>query len=139
LFVTPSFTTDAPPVGYDYMIGPIDFRAEFKPTNYGDDDVLKRDWRHALVYEPETVSSVVRVQLIPDFQNSDDEEGTIENEVGDVGAGRTFDLSYNKGRQTRPVGRRIFDFEQVIITNFAPEQPIRILNHVLMVEPHISK
>jgi hypothetical protein len=37
------------------------------------------------------------------------------------------------------MARQIYDFEQVVITNFAPEQPVRILNHVLMVEPHISK
>lgn len=139
LFVTPSFTNDAPTDEYEYMLGPIDFRAEFKPTNYGDDDVLKRTWRQALVYEPAAVSSIVRVQLIPDFQNSDDEEGSVVAPDGTTGQGHVFDLSYTKGRQVRPVGRHLYNFEQVVLTNFAPDQPVQILNHLLMIDPHTSK
>lgn len=139
LFVTPSFTTDAPPAGWDYMLAPIDFMAKFKPTNFGDDDTLKRSWRQVLVHEPEMVSSIVRVQLIPDFQESDDDEGSIVAPDGTTGSGHTFDLSYPRGRQVRPVPRRLYNFEQVVLSNFAPEQPVRILNHLLMVDPHTSK
>ena len=139
LFVTPSFTDDAPTDEFEYMLGPIDFLAKFKPTNYGDDDVLKRNWRQALVYEPAAVTSIVRVQLIPDFQNSDDEEGSVVAPDGTVGQGHTFDLSYSRGRQVRPVGRNLYNFEQVVLSNFAPDQPVAILNHLLMLDPHTSK
>jgi hypothetical protein len=139
LFVTPPLPTGEDLVGYDYMVGPIDFRAEFKPTSYGDDDVLKRDWRQIVVHNPEDVSSVIRVELRPDFQLSDDEEGTIVNEAGETGEGRTFDMNFSRGRQVRPVGRRIFNFEQVIITNFAPNSPVRLLNHILATAAHTSK
>jgi hypothetical protein len=136
LYVTPSFVNDAPSVDDDYLIGAIEFLAEFKPTNYGDDDTLKRNWRHALVYEPEDKKSVVRIRLIPDFQNIDDAENVDDGTEGD---GFLVDLSFAKGRQTLPVGRKIYNFEQVVISQFAPEAPVRILNHVVMVEPHTSK
>jgi len=139
LFITPAFTNDAPTDEFDYMIGPIDWMAKLKPSNFGDDDVLKRNWRQVLVHEVEQVSSIVRVQLIPDFQSSDEEEPEIVAPAGDTGQGHTFDLSYPKGRQVRAVGRHLYNFEQVVLTNFAPEQPIRILNHLLMVDPHTSK
>lgn len=136
LYVTPSFVNDAPSVDDDYLIGAIEFLAEFKPTNYGDDDTLKRNWRHALVYEPEDKKSVVRIRLIPDFQNIDDAENVDDGTEGD---GFLVDLSFAKGRQTLPVGRKLYNFEQVVISQFAPEAPVRILNHVVMVEPHTSK
>lgn len=139
LFVTPPLPVGESLAGYEYMIGPIDFRAEFKPTNYGDDDTLKRNWRQIIVHEPEDVSSVVKVEIIPDFQLSDDEEGSIVNEAGDTGDGRTFDMNFSRGRQTRPVGRRLFDYEQIVITNFAPNSPVRLLNHVMAAAPHTSK
>jgi hypothetical protein len=50
-----------------------------------------------------------------------------------------FDLSYPKGRQVRAVGRKLYNFEQVVLTNFAPDEPVRILNHLLAVDPHGSK
>jgi hypothetical protein len=139
LFVTPAFTDDAPTDEFEYMLGPIDWLAKFKPTNFGDDDTLKRDWRQVIVHEPEMVTSIVRVQLVPDFQLSDDEEDTVVAPDGSTGQGRTFDMAFPKGRQVQPVGRRLYNFEQVILSNFAPEQPIRILNHLLMVDPHTSK
>jgi hypothetical protein len=139
LFVTPPLDVGTDLTGYDYMIGPIDFRAEFKPTNYGDDDMLKRDWRQIITYEPEDVTSTIRVQLIPDLQNSDDDEGNVVNEAGETGQGRTFDLNYSRGRQLRPVGRNLYNYEQIVITNFAPNQPVRILNHTIASAPHTSK
>jgi hypothetical protein len=140
LFITGPFTSfDAGITGYDYMIGPIDWRAEFKPTNYGDDDSLKRNWRQIIVHEPEDVSSVVRVELKPDFQFSDDDEGNVVGEDGEVGLGRTFNMSFVRGRQVAPVGNHLFNFVQVILTNFAPNSPVRILNHLLATQPHTSK
>jgi hypothetical protein len=139
LFVTPPLDANTDITGYDYMIGPIDFRAEFKPTSYGDDDALKRNWRQIITYEPEDVTSTIRVQLVPDFQGEDDEEGSVVDAEGEVGAGRTFDLSYSRGRQLRPTGRRLYNYEQLIITNFAPNQPVRLLNHQMAVAPHTSK
>lgn len=140
LYVTPPFTSaNAGLDGYDYMIGPIDFRAEFKPTNFGDDDSLKRNWRQIVVHEPEEVSSEIRVELRPDFQLSDDEELSVVGEDGETGAGRVFNLNFAKGRQVQPVGRRLYDFEQVVITNFAPNSPVRLINHVMAAAPHTSK
>jgi hypothetical protein len=139
LFVTPSFVNDAPAVGDEYMIGPIELLAEFKPTNYGDDDTLKRNWRHALTYVPEASRSVVRIRLLPDFQEEDEEEDVIVDPQGNIGQGFTVDLSFPKGRQTLPTGRKLYNYEQVVISQFAPEAPVRILNHVIMVAPHTSK
>ncbi len=139
LFITPSFTDDAPTSEYEYMLGPIDWLAKFKPTNLGDDDLLKRNWRHVLVHEPELVSSIVRVQLIPDFSQIDEDGDAVVAADGTTGRGREFDLSYPKGRQVQPTGRKLYNFEQVVLSNFAPEQPVRILNHLLAVDPHLSK
>lgn len=139
LFVTPPLPTGADLTGYEYWIGAIDFRAEFKPTSYGDDDTLKRNWRQIITHDPEVVTSLVRVEIRPDFQESDDEELTVVNEDGEVGAGRTFNMNFARGRQIRPVGRRIYNFEQVVITNFGTNQPVSILNHYLGVDPHTSK
>jgi hypothetical protein len=139
LFITPPLDTGVDLTGYEYWIGPIDWRAEFKPTSIGDDDVLKRNWRHILTHDPEDVTSLVRIQLVPDFQESDDEEGSVLNDAGVEGAGREFDLSFERGRQLHPIGRNLYNYEQVILTNFATNQPVRILNHILAIDPHTSK
>lgn len=139
LFITPPLAAGVDLTGYEYWIGPIDFRAEFKPTSYGDDDSLKRNWRQILTHDPEDVSSPVRVQIIPDFQFSDDEEGSVTNEVGETGDGRVFDMNFVRGRQIHPVGRNLYNFEQIVLTNFGTNQPVRILNHYLGVDPHTSK
>lgn len=139
LFVTPPLESGTDLTGYDYMLGPIDWRAEFKPTNYGDDDMLKRDWRQVVVHHPEEVSSLIRVQLIPDFQNSDPHEDEVVDELDVPGAGRTFNMNFARGRQIRPVERKLYNFEQVVMTNFAPNSPVRILNHLIAVAPHTSK
>lgn len=140
LFVTGPFTSfDAGITGYDYMIGPIDWRAEFKPSDYGEDDTLKRPWRQVIVHEVEDVSSIVRVELRPDFQFSDDDAEAIQDEEGNTGQGRLFDMSFIRGRQVAPVGRILYNFQQVILTNFAPNQPVRLLNHLLGIDPHASK
>ncbi len=140
VYVTPGWGVDVPAVGDDYMLGAINFVSLFKPMNYGTDDMLKRNWRQILTYDIEEVSSQVRVELLPDLQNSDPEELTVlSGEPPATGAGRVFDMSQPRGRQIQPVGRLIYNYMGVRLTNFAPEEPIRLLNHELAVTPKISK
>jgi len=140
IYVTPNWTDDTPSAGYDYMIGAIRLVSVFKPSNYGTDDFQKRDWRQVVTHLPESIASQLRIELLPDFFNSDPEELTIlSGEPPEVGQGRLFDMSFNKGRQVKPVGRLIHNYQAVRMTNFAPEEPIRILNHSLMVTPKQSK
>lgn len=139
LYVTPNWGEDLPSVGDDYMLGPIRFLADFKPANYGTDDFSKRDWRQVIVHEPEQVSTELRTELLRDFQNSDVDEDTVTDAAGVAGLGRTFDLGFGPGRQIRPVGRLVHQFMGVRLTNFAPEEPITILNHLLMLSPRTSK
>lgn len=139
LYVTPNWAGDIPPVGYEYMIGAIEFNCVFKPQNYGTDDITKRDWRQVVIHEVENVASDLRVELLPDFQNTDPEELTIVNAAGETGDGRHFFMDYQYGRQVLPVGRNVHSFMAVRMSNFAPEEPIRIINHLLMVTPRTSK
>jgi hypothetical protein len=139
LFVTPNWGVDIPNVGDEYMIGPIEFRAEFKPANYGTDDFSKRDWRQIIVAEPEAVSTQLRTELLRDFQNSDIDEDTVTDPDGATGEGRVYDLGFGYGRQIRPVGRLVHNFMGVRLSNFAPEEPLTIINHVLGVIPKQSK
>lgn len=142
LFVTPNWDEDTPVEGSEYMLGPIEFKCVFKPNNYGTDDVLKRPWGQVLTYKPEVISSQVRVEILPDFSQIDEEELTVLNEIdGEIvtGAGRIFDMSFPRGRQTRPIGREIFNYEAIRITNVAPDEPVSIINHVIRATPKISK
>lgn len=137
LYITPSWGTDIPVVGRQYMLGPIRFDALFKPRNYDTDDVLKRNWRQVLTHDVQPTASELRIELLPDFALSDSEEETVVNEDGETG--RRFFLDYSKGRQIRPVGRRIHNYMAVRMTNFAPEEPIAIINHILGVEARQGK
>ena len=139
LYVTPSWGPDTPSVGDDYMVGPIRFAAEFKSANYGTDDFTKRDWRQVIVHEQETVSTTLRTELLRDFQNSDVDEDTVVDAAGVAGLGRNFDLGFGQGRQVRPVGRLVHSFMGVRLSNFAPDEPLTILNHLLMLIPRRSK
>lgn len=139
LYITPPWDADQPAVGDPYMIGAINFDCLFKPQNYGTDDPTKRDWRQVVVHEVEDFASEVRVDILPDFQFSDPEADTVTDDAGVTGAGRTFLMDYAKGRQVRPVGRLVHSFMAVRIRNFAPEAPVRIVNHSLMVELRTSK
>lgn len=146
LYVTPAWlnpTTgedETPAVGDDYMLGPIRFTALFKPMNYGSDDFQKRDWRQVLTFDPETVASQLRIELLPDLALSDPEEGTVlSGEPPNTGPGRVFDLSQPKGRLVHPVGRLIHNYMAVRMSNFAPDEPIRIINHALCIEPQRSR
>lgn len=138
LYVTPAWGSDEPEAGYDYMVGPIEFEASFKPRNYGTDDVLKRNWRQVVTHIVEDQDSELRVEILPDFSQTDDEEDTIFDGT-DTLTRRTFKMSFSKGRQVRPVGRRITNFEAIRMTNFAPEEPIRLLNHILGKEVRASR
>lgn len=133
LYVTPNWAGDVPDdTTYEYMLGAIDFRAIFKPKDYGTQDIQKRNWSHILTYVPEEVATQMRVELLTDLESTDQFEDTIQD--GDPlmgGAGRVFDLSFAKGRQTQPIGIDVHSFLQVKLTNFAPEEPAKILNHTL--------
>ncbi len=140
LYVTPPWGADAPGVGDEYMIGAIDFTCVFKPQNYGTDDVLKRDWRQVVTHEVENFASELRVELLPDFASSDPEELTVvDEETQETGEGRVFKMDSAKGRQVKPVGRLVHNFMGIKMTNFAPEEPIRLINHALMTTPRSSK
>lgn len=140
LFVTPPWDSETPAVGDDFMVGAIEMDLLFKPQNYGTDDMTKRDWRQAVVHEIEDYSSKLRIDLLPDFQLIDPEADTVIDPVtNEVGEGRSFRMDYEKGRQVRPVGRHVHSFMAVRMRNFAPEEPISIINHLLMVTPRTSK
>jgi hypothetical protein len=143
LYVTPPWGAEAPAPGDPYMIGAINMDITFKPQNYGTDDPQKRDWRQVVVHEVENFASQIRVDLLPDFQLSDPEADSVVTESSDgdleTGGGRTFMMDYPKGRQVRPVGRLIHNYMSVRITNFAPEEPVRIINHLLMVVARESR
>jgi len=145
LYVTPQWGPDVPydptgTVSYDYMIGAIEFDQLFKPQNYGTDDMAKRDWRQIVVHEVESFGSRVRIDLLPDFQQSDPEADTVVDPVtGETGEGRIFAMDYSKGRQVKPVGRKVHHFMAVRMHNFGPEEPVRIINHLLGVTPRTSK
>lgn len=139
MYVTPNWGNDTPSVGDEYMLGPIEFRAQFKPANYGTDDFTKRDWRQIIVHEREAVATNLRTELLRDFQNSDVDEDTVTDSAGETGEGRNYDLSFGQGRQIRPVGRLIHNFMGVRLSNFAPEEPLTIINHVLGVIPERGK
>lgn len=144
LYVTPEWGAETPfdPTGefeYEFMLGPIELDLIFKPQNYGVDDTQKRNWRQIVVHESEQFSSRLRVDLLPDFQSSDPEADTVTNDAGETGAGREFRMDYSKGRQVRPVGRLIYNHMAVRMRNFAPEEPIRVINHVLCTQPSGSK
>jgi hypothetical protein len=138
LYVTPGWVDDTPSVGDEYMIGPIEFRAIFKIKNYGQDDDLKRPWSQVLVHEPEEIATQLRLELRPDFQNSDPDDDFLLDVDGEPIVQRLVDLSFAKGRQTFPVGRTILNFEQVVMSNFAPEEPARILNHIIRLTPRVG-
>ena len=140
LYVTPPWGSETPAVGDDFMVGAINFRCVFKPQNYGTDDISKRNWRQVVVHEIESFASKLRVELLPDFSQIDPDELTVVDQVSqETGEGRIFRMDYEKGRQVRPVGRSVHNFEAVRFTNFAPEQPIRIINHLLMLTPRPSR
>jgi hypothetical protein len=140
IYVTVPWGAEAPLAGYEFMIGAIEFDCIFKPRNYGTDDLTKRNWRQVLVHESEDFASELKVELLPDFAMSDPEDETVIDPVTqDVGKGRVFRMDFEKGRQVRPVGRDVHAYEGVRFYNFAPEAPIRIINHSLMMTPRTSK
>lgn len=145
LYVTPQWGPDTPfdetgEFEFEFMLGPIGMDCIFKPQNYGIDDTQKRSWRQIVVHEVEQFASQLRVDLLPDFSMVDPEADTVVDPVtGETGEGRVFRMDYAKGRQIKPVGRDIHNHMAIRMRNFAPEEPIRIINHVLCEEPRGSK
>lgn len=145
LYVTPQWGPDTPfdPTGeveYEFMIGAIELDLLFKPQNYGIDDTQKRDWRQIVVHEIEDFASQLRIDLLRDFQSTDDDADTVVDPVTqETGEGRVFRMDYEKGRQIKPVGRRIYNHMALRMRNFAPEAPVRLINHLLCTEPRSSK
>lgn len=131
LYVTPSLDGDI--TGYEYMIGPIELDLRFKPNNYGTDDNAKRNWRHAVTFVPQEQASKLRIEVLNDLAATD--ELATETEEPTVGLGRTFDMSQSKGRLVAPLPRKIHNFIAVRMHNFAPDEPLEILNHAIMFEP----
>lgn len=145
LYVTPEWGPDRPfddtgEFEWEFMLGAIGMDAIFKPQNYGIDDTQKRSWRQIVVHEVESFASQLRVDLLPDFSMVDPEADTVVDPVtGETGEGRVFRMDYSKGRQIKPVGRQIHNHMAVRMRNLAPEEPIRVINHVLCEEPRGSK
>lgn len=139
LYVTPAWASSATPsLGWQYLIAPIEFLALFKPTDLGSDDDTKRDWRVIIYHEPETADSIVKIELLPDFQDVDPDEGTQVQPDGAVGP-RQVNLNYAYGKQVMPVGRQVFNTIAVRLSQFAPEAPIRLINFALCAEGRTSK
>lgn len=137
LYVTPSFTT-LPTIGSEYMLGPIAFECVFKPTEFGVPDGEFRNWRHVVIHDPEDRSAILEIEILQDFSQVDVEADTVTNPDGEISR-RTFDMSYPRGRQSRPIGRSIYSFLGFRMTNFAPEEPIRLLNHIIGIEMKSSR
>lgn len=136
LYLAEQWGDDTPSAGDDFMLGAIEFKCIFKPNNYASDDIEKRNWSHVIVHEKETVSSKLRIELLPDFADEDPEELTVVRGT-ETGEGRTFDMSFRLGRQVAPIGRYIHTFHAVRFKNFAPDEPIRIINHAMRVTPKV--
>ena len=145
LYVTPQWGPDTPfdatgQAQFEYMIGAIELDLTFKPQNLGSDDISKRNWREIVVHEVEQFASQLRVDLLPDFSSEDPEADTVVDPVTEeTGMGRVFRMDYSKGRQIKPVGRLIHFYMGLRMRNFAPEEPIRVINHLLCTEPRTSK
>jgi len=140
LYVTPAWASDAvPAAGWEYMVGPIEFLALFKPTDFGSDDDTKRDWRVVIYHEPEDHDSFVRIDLLQDFQATDPNADIQIQADGTTVGPRQVNLNYTFGKQVMPVSREVFTTMQVKLSAFAPEAPVRIINFCLAVEGRTSK
>lgn len=139
LFVTPNWGQETPEGDSqtEYMIGPIDFLADFKPANRGTDDYPKRNWRQVITHVPETVASKLRVEVLEDFDEVDPVSG--QKSPDGTRTFREFSMDYRKGRQVEPIEREIHNYLRIKLSNFAPDEPIQILNHAIMVTPKTSR
>jgi hypothetical protein len=140
LYVTPGWASGAiPQPGWEYMIGPIEFLALFKPTDFGSDDDTKRDWRCIVYHEPEDHDSFVRIDLLQDFQATDPNADIQLQQDGTTEGPRQVNLNYAFGKQVIPLSREVFTTMQVKLSQFAPESPVRLINFALCVEGRTSK
>jgi hypothetical protein len=134
IYFTPPLSP-APEVGTEYMIAPIDFMAEVKPTNLSMDKNTKRPLDFYVIHEPEEFDSELKVEILPDFQNEDERAGaeiTLEGQT--VPGDRVVLMSNIHGRQRIATGRVIYTYVGYRLSNFAPEEPIRVLNLAPTVE-----
>lgn len=117
-------------VGSEYMLGPINFSATIKPTNMGMDSEQKRTIDLFVVHVPEAFDSRLKVEALADFADEDERAGAVRSDDTDVPGDRIFLMSNKKGRQNAPLGRIKHGYMGYRLTNFAPEEPIRIVNIV---------
>jgi hypothetical protein len=122
--------------GAEYMIAPIDFLAEFKPWNLGSDKEVKRAVDLFVIHEPEDFDSRLRVEFLADFEDEDRAEGAVQSDDSGVAGSRVFTLSHRSGKQKMALGRIVHTFQNLRLTNFAPEEPVRILNIAPTVTRH---
>lgn len=137
LYISENIESDGVEAGWEYMVGAIRFEAVFKPFNAGTDDYTKRNWRQILVHAIEDVASTLKIELRADFSSEDQFSGDILNDSGE--AGRVFDMDFPTGKQVRQIEKVVHTYLQIVMSNFAPEEPIRIINHILNLTPRASR
>jgi len=116
--------------GTEYMLGPINWYATLKPSNLGKDSTQKRTIDLFLVHVPEEFDSVLKIEFLPDFSAVDERAGAISSDDTGIPGDRTMLMSSPKGRQNVSIGRVKHAYMGYKLSNFAPEQPIRVLNVV---------
>lgn len=134
IFFTPPYA--ALEVGAEYMIAPIDFLAEFKPWNLGSNQMVKRAIDLFVIHEPEDFDSRLQVEFLADFEDTDRSADGVESDDSGVAGDRLFRMSHKTGKQRMSLGRLVHTFQQLRLSNFAPEEPIRILNVVPTIARH---
>lgn len=133
LYYTPPSATPLPE-GTRYVIGAINWFATFKPTSLQKDSSIKRTVDLFVVHVPEEFDSQVKIECFPDFATEDEREGAILSTDDATPNGRTVLMSNPKGSQIVPLGRIVSRYMGYRLSNFAPEQPIRLLNLVPTME-----
>jgi hypothetical protein len=117
-------------VGSEYMLGPINWFATIKPTNLGISADVKRTIDLFIEHVVEEFDSQVKIECLPDFANVDEGAGAVLSDDSGVPGDRILSMSSQKGRQNISLGRIIHSYMGYRLSNFAPEEPIRIINIV---------
>jgi len=129
VFYTPPSAAPLP-AGTEYMLGPINWYAMFKPSSLGKDSVTKRTIDLFVVHVPEEFDSSVKIEILSDFSAVDERAGAIMSDDSSAPGDRRMLMSNPKGRQLATIGAVIYAYIGYRLSNFAPEQPIRIINIV---------
>ncbi len=129
VYFTPPMTTPVA-VGTRYKLGPINWYATIKPTNLGIDSEVKRTIDLYLIHAVEEFASQVKIECFPDFASADERAGAILSDDSGIPGDRILSMDSAKGRQNISLGRIIYAYMGYKLSNFAAEQPIRILNVV---------